>query len=446
MNNKQKIFIIGTGVIGFPMLVRCSDIKKKNEFIYDVYGYDRDIEKIVRKSKSGRFPFETNDNQIKKVFKNLYRKKRINFEKSFEKINKSEIIIISVGFDYESYENSKKNMIDLINKISSKVKKGTLILIETTLPPGFSDKIIIPIFKKNIKKNQLSMKDIFIGYSYERIMPGRAYYKSLINNDRSFSANSNLSKLKVKKFLNDVVSKNVKLFELDNIIDCELGKIIENSYRALNIAFIDQWNKLSLQLGLNLEKILDSIRVRSSHSNIMRSGLGVGGYCLTKDPLFVNKIKYFKKIKKSKFPLNNLATKINKDMPKFSANFIKNKFKRFKNKKILIIGLSYIRDFGDTRYSQGVTLSNLLKKNNKITLYDNLIEDYKNNYDLNKKNLFSEFDIVIFNNRNLQFNKIIKKKWNKKTSYFDVNNFFNSKETIYIKTKDLKFYSNGNYA
>ena len=75
-----------------------------------------------------------------------------------------------------------------------------------------------------------------------------------------------------------------------------------------------------------------------------------------------------------------------------------------------------------------------------------MIEDYKNNYDLNKKSLFSEFDIVIFNNKNLQFNKIIKKKWNKKTSYFDVNNFFNLKETIYIKKKDLKFYSNGNYA
>ncbi len=446
MNSKAKIFIVGTGVIGFPMLVRCSDIKKKNKFIYDVYGYDRDIEKIIRKSESGKFPFKTNDNQIKKIFKNLYRKKRINFEKSLEKIHESKIIIISVGFDYESYENSKKNMIHLINQISSKVKKGTLILIETTLPPGFCDKIVIPIFKKNIKKNNLSMRDIFIGYSYERIMPGRAYYKSLINNDRSFSANNNLSKLKVKKFLNEVVNKNVKLFELDNIIDCELGKIIENSYRALNIAFIDQWNKLSLQLGLNLEKILDSIRVRSSHSNIMRSGLGVGGYCLTKDPLFVNKIRYFKKIKKLNFPLNNIATKINKDMPKFSANFVKKKFKIFKNKKILIIGLSYINDFGDTRYSQGITLSNLLKKNNKITLYDDLIEDYKNNYNLNKKRLFFEFDVVIFNNRNLGFNKIIKKKWNKKTSYFDVNNFFNSKETIYIKTKNLKFYSNGNYA
>ena len=333
-----------------------------------------------------------------------------------------------------------------MNKISLRVNKNTLILIETTLPPGFSDKIIIPIFKKNIKKKNLSMKDIFIGYSYERIMPGRNYYKSLTDNDRSFSGNNNLSKLKVKKFLNNIVNKKVKLFELDNIIDCELGKIIENSYRAVNIAFIDQWNKLSLQLNLNLEKILDSIRIRSSHSNIMRTGLGVGGYCLTKDPMFVHKIKYFKKIKKLNFSLNNLATKINKDMPKFSANFIKDKFKNFYDKKILIIGLSYISDFGDTRFSQGITLFNLLKKNNKITLYDDLIEDYKNNYDLNKHNLFCEFDIVIFNNRNLQLKKIIKKSWNKSTFYFDVNNFFNLKETTYIKTKNLKFYSNGNYA
>ena len=74
-------------------------------------------------------------------------------------------------------------------------------------------------------------------------------------------------------------------------------KILENSYRAINIAFIDEWTRFSFENNVKLNKVIDAIKLRNSHSNIMRPGLGVGGYCLTKDPEFINfsvKKKYLK--------------------------------------------------------------------------------------------------------------------------------------------------------
>ena len=80
--------------------------------------------------------------------------------------------------------------------------------------------------------------------------------------------------------------KKFKFSELKNIIDCETAKILENSYRATNIALIDEWTKISKYLKIDLNKIIEAIRLRNTHSNLMWPGLGVGGYCLTKDPLF----------------------------------------------------------------------------------------------------------------------------------------------------------------
>ena len=444
MKINKKILVIGTGVIGLPMLIRCSEIKKNNKFLYDVFGYDRyfSTSKIRKK-----FPFKTNDEEVKKKFNFLIKKKRINVQKSFNFKTKFDIIILSIGFDYDNYQNSQKNIKNLIKKISKKiVDKGTLLLIETTLPPGFTDKIILPEIKKNIKSNSLSFKDISIGYSYERIMPGKNYYKSIKNNFRSYSANNKKSKNKVRQFLKTVINNpNKNLYELNKIKECEMAKIIENSYRAVNIAFIDQWNRLSYELNLNLNKILESIRIRPTHSNLMKTGVGVGGYCLTKDPGFVNKITNFNNINNVDFSINNIATKINKNMPNFCSLLIKSKFKNFKNKKILIIGISYIPNFGDTRLSQGLKLVELIKKGNKIVIFDDLIKKFNGSYNLNKNKLFNEFDIVIFHTRHEHYGKIIKKKWSKTAIYFDLNNFFTDIERKIIKKKSIKFHINGNY-
>ena len=162
-------------------------------------------------------------------------------------------------------------------------------------------------------KNILFGKDIYLGYSYERIMPGKDYMDSLVNNYRCYAGMNKTSGIKCRNFLKKFINfKKFPIYEFDNLLDCEAAKVLENSYRAVNIAFIDEWTKFSLKSKLNLNKIIDAIKYRPTHNNIMRPGLGVGGYCLTKDPNFINfSGKYFFK-KKFNFPITDISMKINR--------------------------------------------------------------------------------------------------------------------------------------
>ena len=94
------------------------------------------------------------------------------------------------------------------------------------------------------------------------------------------------SKKKCSNFLKTFInSKKYKLTEFNNLTECEASKILENSYRAINIAFIDEWTKFAPKLKIDLLKIINAIKLRPTHSNLMKPGIGVGGYCLTKTPI-----------------------------------------------------------------------------------------------------------------------------------------------------------------
>ena len=147
-------------------------------------------------------------------------------------------------------------------------------------------------------------------------MPGKNYFNSIVNINRCYSGINKLSEKKCEKFLKSFINtKDFPLYKLDKISECEASKILENSYRALNIAFIDEWTKYSNNIGINLNKILDGIKMRATHQNIMRPGLGVGGYCLTKDPEFAKISSDYIFRSKENFPLTSSSIKINKRMP-----------------------------------------------------------------------------------------------------------------------------------
>ena len=117
-----------------------------------------------------------------------------------------------------------------------------------------------------------------LSYSYERIMPGYNYYDSVVNNNRVFSGINQKSIIACKNFLAKVI--NVKKFPLSLLnsnTECEFSKILENSYRATNIALIDEWTKYSRIAKIDIYNVLDAIKKRDTHNNIMRPGLGVGG-------------------------------------------------------------------------------------------------------------------------------------------------------------------------
>ncbi|MDC1345507.1 nucleotide sugar dehydrogenase [Candidatus Pelagibacter ubique] len=444
----KKVTVIGQGFVGFPMsIVLASRLNKFKKNYFNVKGLEIDNKhgrKIVDDINNRILPIKTYDKDLKKNFlKHL--SKSYSATCDLDEIQKSDIVVVSISFNF----NKKKdltNLFTLINKISKRIKKGSLILLETTLPPGMCEQKLYPIIKKNLKDRKIKISDIGFAYSYERVTPGKDYFNSIINIPRNFSGIDLKSKKMCRKFLSKVLKNKNLLFELDTIIDCESAKILENSYRATNIALIDEWVKFSNVSKINLTKIIQSIRIRPTHKNIMSQGLGVGGYCLTKDPKFLcySSDKIFNL--KTKFPITDIATKVNQEMPETSIDFMEKNFGSLRRKKMLIIGFTYKEDVGDFRNSPSIECAKKINlKGANVTLYDPFSDDYNNesNFKIVKKCDFKNYDIVLFCVKHKSTKKIIIKNMPKKPYYFDLNNVYSTSEVRNLKNKGYKFFQLG---
>ena len=194
---------------------------------------------------------------------------------------------------------------------------------------------------------------------------------------------------------------------------------MENSYRAINIAFLQEWTEFSLMNKLSINKILDAIKLRKTHNNIMRPGLGVGGYCLTKDPIFAYfSNKNFFKDKKNQFIISKSSMKINKQMPNFTFNIIKKILKNIKKPKIAIYGITYKEGIGDLRFSPSLYLvKKLLKVGFDVDIYDPLVKKLPKsvNSKLNLNFDYNKYNLILFTVKNkliekFKFNKIFYRK------------------------------------
>tara|TARA_Y100000590_G_scaffold439021_1_gene562508 strand:+ start:1783 stop:3147 length:1365 start_codon:yes stop_codon:yes gene_type:complete len=453
--NKKIVSIIGLGFVGFPtacILANCKD--KKHKDIFKVNGIDKNLDKVKKNilnfnSKSKGL---SDDKKLNAIIKNVIKKNKISFSKKIENISNSNIVIVSVSFDFHQSKNLKKyqELKKLFREIGKNIKKNSLILVETTLPPGTCDNVIIPILKQSLKNRKMKLNDIYFSYSYERIMPGNGYMDSIINIHRCYAGMNKPSSLNCKNFLKKFINyKKFPLFEFNKLKDCEASKILENSYRAINIAFIDEWTRYANATNLNLNRIINAIKLRKTHNNIMRPGLGVGGYCLTKDPGFVEfSSKFFLK-SKINFPIINRATKINKTMPQTSIEFIKSKVKRLEKKKVIILGASYKNDVSDIRFSPSLDLIKYFK-NKKISfkvhdpLAKNIIDKDVNI--INTLPRFKNYDVILFCVNHSSYKRIKKENFSKNAIYFDLNQVLNNSQINFMNKNNFKLeILGGNY-
>lgn len=452
----KKISVIGLGYVGLPMFSILSNVKKNKSYLYEVHGIEKnnkigDFIKYCFKNKK-IWINDSSDKTFIKYLKNSFNRSGTYIRTDFEKLSQSDIIIVSINFEIKnSLDETFLNLKKLSKDIAQNVKRKALVIFESTLPPGTSDRIILPIFKNILKKRNLKIKDIYFSYSFERVMPGENYIKSITENHRCYSGINKESKEKCKNFLKTFINiKKFKLYELKSITECEATKILENSYRAINISLIDEWTKISNFLKIDVFNMVNAIKLRKTHSNIMRPGIGVGGYCLTKDPNFINySLKNLYK-KKFSFPIISSAMKVNFAMVKTSFNYIKNKLKFLKNKKILICGLSYKSDTSDTRYSSSLELIKILKKNGSII---SVLDPYINN--MPKKNFNNlkivnrlngeNYKAIIFCTPHKQFKKIKIKNIKKNVKIFDLDYCLTQKQIKNFKKKNFEINILGSY-
>ena len=365
--NKNKncddvVVVQGLGFVGAVMSIVVSNSSKKD---YAVIGVDRkESIEIIDNINNGIFPIKSSDPKIEEYYKSSRKKENFLATYDASAYSYASVIIVDINLDVQKNSDSKGNLnsfnVDLnpfknaIRTIGRNCKEDVLILVETTVPPGTCMKVVKPIIEYELRKRQLSVDEIKIGHSYERVMPGPDYINSIKNFYRVYSGIDEKSAVETEKFLKTIIStKEYPLTRLVNTNATEMAKVLENSYRAMNIAFAVEWSRYAEEAGVNLYEIVNAIRMRPTHSNLMYPGIGVGGYCLTKDPLLASwaKINHFNS--ESNLEQSERGVKINDKMPHYAFDFMKKAFalESIINKKILLLGVSYRSDVGDTRYS-----------------------------------------------------------------------------------------------
>jgi len=340
--------------------VACARDERGNP-AFEVIGVDLPSPEGCRRVQAlneGIFPFDVNDPTLSKAVALAHSEGNLSATTDESPYRDADVIVVDVHQDIDFTQDQPLLDFSILEKaistIGRMVKKGALVLIETTLPPGTCETVVRPLLDSELALRGMSPDSVFLAHSYERVMPGAGYLDSIINFWRVFAADDPESAVECGNFLSCFIDTDeYPLTQLSSMRASETAKVLENTYRAANIAFLDEWTKYAEEVGIDLFEVINAIKVRPTHSNIMRPVLGVGGYCLTKDPAFTPAAS--RKIFKAgdlQFPFSALAMKTNNAMPEHAAQRLTTLLANQPAPwRILLCGVSYRQDIGDTRYS-----------------------------------------------------------------------------------------------
>lgn len=314
----------------------------------------------------GIAPVEAEDPEVAPMIKRcVLDKKTLTATFTYDALTLANVVVVDVQCDYHKEEfgnvrNGKADIAALENSlrvIGENIKPECLVLIETTVPPGTTEYVANPIIKKAFEKRGIKDVDPLLSHSYERVMPGKDYVASIRDFWRVCSGINETARKRVSTFLSEILNVDeFPLTVLDRPIESETCKIVENSYRATLLAFLDEWSVFAERNGVDMTKVIKAIKVRPTHSNMIFPGPGIGGYCLPKDGgLGVWSYHTLMGFEDNLFKMTPMSIDINDTRSLRAASLVRdalrNMGKIVPNSKIAVLGASYREDVGDTRYS-----------------------------------------------------------------------------------------------
>jgi len=371
--SKPVIVVQGLGFVGGVMSLVCANAISCE---YAVIGVDLPTPESywkIRSFNEGVLPLKSSDSKVTEYFERA--RKKGNHYTTFDTYAyaHADIVIVDVNLDVQKQSSPEGELsefdVDMapfsgaIEAIANNCKPSVLIIVETTVPPGTCEKIVLPILRRGLADRNLPTDSFRLGHSYERVMPGPNYIDSIQNYYRVYSGVDEESAVTTEKFLKTIIhTDEYPLTRLQGTNATEMAKVLENSYRAMNIAFMVEWSRFAEEAGVNLYDVVNAIRLRPTHSNLMYPGIGVGGYCLTKDALLASWARQNLIDKNESLSHSEKAIGINDQMPRYAFEFLQKHYHNLSNSKVLLLGVSYRGDVGDTRYSPVENLYNYLSK------------------------------------------------------------------------------------
>ncbi len=278
----------------------------------------------------------------------------------------ADYVVVDVQCDYSKNDlgNMRTGEVEMaaleatVQTIGEKIPASALTLIETTVAPGTTEFVAWPIMKKAFAKRGMKETPL-LSHTFERVMPGKEYVSSIRDFWRVCSGCNDEARDRVEKFLHEILNtEEFPLTVMDRPIESETTKIVENSYRATILAYLNEWSIFAERNGVDLIKVIKAIKVRPTHSNMIFPGPGIGGYCLPKDGgLGYWAYKHILGFDDGDniFKITPTAIDINDTrslhVATLTRDALRNMSRYIAGSQVLLCGASYREDVGDTRYS-----------------------------------------------------------------------------------------------
>jgi UDP-N-acetyl-D-glucosamine dehydrogenase len=392
---KYNLAVIGLGYVGLPLAIEAANNKLK------VAGYDINESVVDSLNKFTSHVEDITDNVLQDALS-----KDLLITSDSSVLGESEFIVISVPTPLTDYQPDLSYVEAATKSISENLTKGQIIILESTTYPGTTLEIVKPILEKN--SNLVAGEDFLLGYSPERIDPGNKEW-TFKNTPKIVSGINEKSLKKISEFYNSIIDQVV---EVSGTREAEMVKLIENTYRQVNIAMVNELAILSNMLDIDIWEVVDAAKTKPFGFQSFRPGPGVGGHCIPIDPKYLSF-----KTRQIGQPVRfvELAQEINNSMPNYVisriSELMNRKEKLLKNSKILILGVAYKKDIGDTRESPAIDIiESLLEKSAEVSFYDPYVDELIVNKEsiLKEQDLesISNYDMVIIHTPHTSFSKI----------------------------------------
>jgi nucleotide sugar dehydrogenase len=395
---KEIVVVMGVGFVGAVMAAIVADTvdKKTGQATKFVIGCQRPSPRSYWKIpllNRGQSPVKAEDPEVDPMIARCVKeKKTLTATYNSDCLKLADVVVVDVQCDYTKHalgnmRDGEAEMAALeatMKTIGERIPPQCLTLIETTVAPGTTEFVAYPIMKKAFAARGIDTVPV-LAHSFERVMPGRNYVSSIRDFWRVCSGCNDVARQRVVKFLSEVL--NVEKFPLtvmDRPIESETCKIVENSYRATILAFLNEWSLFAERNGVDLVKVIDAIKVRPTHSNMIFPGPGIGGYCLPKD----GGLGYwaYKHIlgfedQDSVFKITPQAIDINDTRGLHAAELVRDALRNMgqyiAGSKVLLCGASYREDVGDTRYSGSeLVVRKLTEMSAEVSVHDPYVDHW----------------------------------------------------------------------
>ena len=386
--------VVGLGYVGLPLAVESANSK------LSVLGYDTNSNR-VEEINNGHSPIEDiSDDELKNTLNNFFSTDDPTL------LSKCHHIVISVPTPLTDYQPDLSYVEAAAKSVGDNLVPNQIIILESTTYPGTTLEILIPNLEKYSSLKAGS--DFYVGYSPERIDPGNEEWK-FKNTPKVISGINEKSLNKIKSFYEQIVDEVVVV---KGTKEAEMVKLLENTYRHVNIALINELAMLCKMLDIDIWEVVNAAKTKPFGFQSFKPGPGVGGHCIPVDPEYLS----FKTRQIGK-PVRfvELAQEINNSMPAYVVSrvneLLNSQDKILRNSKILVMGVAYKKDISDTRESPSLDILELLiEKNAEVSFYDPFvkelaIEGQSINKESSPKN-FNNYDMLLILTPHTEFSEI----------------------------------------